>query len=83
MIRWADEPMVRSADRRIYSRRESRYIPLMADPYICSLCDKEEKDCKCDRYCCLCQGANDVRLCQDGQYYCLDCREACDFAAQY
>jgi hypothetical protein len=24
-----------------------------------------------------------VRLCQDGLYYCIDCREACDFQAQY
>lgn len=34
--------------------------------------------CKCDRYCWLCQGLYGVRLCVDGQYYCPDCREACD-----
>jgi hypothetical protein len=27
-------------------------------------------------------GAHNVRLCQDGQYYCLECREACDMQAQ-
>jgi hypothetical protein len=27
-------------------------------------------------------GQFDVRLVQDGMYYCRDCREACDFAAQ-
>ena len=39
----------------------------------------EERKCKCDRYCTLCQGSEDVRLCEDGAYYCHDCREACDF----
>ncbi len=55
----------------------------MADKFICMLCDLPEEQCKCERYCALCQGANDVRLVQDGQYYCKDCREACDFQAQY
>jgi hypothetical protein len=27
-------------------------------------------------------GAHQVRLCQDGAYYCLECREACDLQAQ-
>jgi hypothetical protein len=30
----------------------------------------------------MCQGGHDVRLCQDGMYYCLECREACDLQAQ-
>ena len=47
---------------------------------LCTLCDKPEHDCTCDRYCCLCQGHFNVRLCADGQYYCPDCREACDIA---
>ena len=55
----------------------------MADPYICFTCEKEEARCVCDKFCSLCQGENNVRLCQDGLYYCLDCREACDFQAQY
>lgn len=54
----------------------------MADKFICMQCDQPEGSCKCDRYCCLCQGEHNVRLCQDGNYYCLDCREACDFQAQ-
>ena len=54
----------------------------MADPFICSLCDKPETECKCDRYCAMCQGEHDVRLVQDGQYLCRDCREACDLQAQ-
>ncbi len=54
----------------------------MADAFICFQCDKEEARCLCDKYCNLCHGAHNVRLCQDGQYYCLDCREACDFHAQ-
>ena len=55
----------------------------MAEKFKCMLCDQEESNCKCERYCSLCQGAHQVRLCQDGMYYCLDCREACDFQAQY
>ncbi len=55
----------------------------MAEKFKCALCDQEEGSCKCERYCSLCQGAHQVRLCQDGMYYCLDCREACDFQAQY
>jgi hypothetical protein len=54
----------------------------MAEPYKCYQCEKEESRCNCDRYCSLCQGEFDVRLCQDGMYYCRDCREACDFQAQ-
>ena len=54
----------------------------MADRFICVICDKDESKCNCDKYCVLCHGAHNVRLCQDGQYYCIDCREACDFQAQ-
>jgi sulfur transfer complex TusBCD TusB component (DsrH family) len=50
--------------------------------YICSQCGKDEKQCDCDRYCCLCQGSDNVRLCEDGAYYCANCREACDYMAQ-
>ncbi len=55
----------------------------MAQAYVCAVCDLTEDRCQCDKYCCLCQGFHNVRLCQDGQYYCLDCREACDLQAQY
>jgi hypothetical protein len=55
----------------------------MAEKFLCVLCDRTEDKCPCQRYCCLCMGEHNVRLCQDGQYYCLDCREACDFQAQY
>lgn len=54
----------------------------MADNYRCSVCDLEESRCQCDKYCFMCQGGHDVRLCQDGLYYCLECREACDLYAQ-
>jgi len=50
----------------------------MAAQVFCALCDKPEHQCACDRYCCLCQSQHGVRLCVDGQYYCPDCREACD-----
>ncbi len=55
----------------------------MAEPYICSICGKTEDRCDCEpKYCILCQGMNNVRLVQDGLWYCLECREACDFQAQ-
>lgn len=54
----------------------------MAEQYRCAICDLEESRCLCERYCCLCQGQHNVRLCMDGQYYCVDCREACDLQAQ-
>lgn len=44
----------------------------------CSSCEKPEVECKCDRYCCYCQGQEHIRLAADGQYYCPECREACD-----
>jgi hypothetical protein len=45
---------------------------------VCSLCNKHETDCNCDRYCCICMGQYGIRLCLDGMYYCPDCREACE-----
>ena len=50
----------------------------MAGPVLCAVCDKPEAECKCERYCCMCQGQFGILLCIDGQYYCPDCREACD-----
>ena len=58
----------------------ARYSRGMA--FVCAQCDQEEERCKCDRFCILCQGWDSVRLCADGQYYCLNCREACDLRAQ-
>ncbi len=52
----------------------------MPERVVCVLCDKLEYECKCDRYCCICKGQDKIRLCVDGQYYCPDCREACDLA---
>jgi len=54
----------------------------MAEPYHCGVCNQEEGKCFCDKYCCLCHGGNNVRLCNDGMWYCIDCREACDLMAQ-
>ena len=45
---------------------------------VCMVCDKPERTCTCDRYCCLCKSTYGIRMCVDGQYYCQDCREACD-----
>jgi hypothetical protein len=45
---------------------------------VCSQCDKPEAQCTCTKYCSFCQAMEHVRLCDDGLYYCPDCREACD-----
>jgi hypothetical protein len=55
----------------------------MAEPFVCAICGKEEEKCDCEpKYCILCQGQHDVRLVQDGLWYCRECREACDYPAQ-
>ena len=54
----------------------------MAEKFHCNICDQEESRCQCDKYCFLCQGGHNIRLCQDGMYYCQDCREACDMYVQ-
>jgi sulfur transfer complex TusBCD TusB component (DsrH family) len=50
----------------------------MPGPVVCSQCDKDEQHCTCDKYCTICKSLERVRLCQDGLYYCPDCREACE-----
>ncbi len=50
----------------------------MPDQVVCMICDKPEYHCTCERYCCICKGQYGIRLCMDGQYYCPDCREACE-----
>jgi len=47
--------------------------------YVCMQCEMGEEKCSCEKYCCLCQSQIDVRLCQDGLFYCPPCREACDY----
>ena len=46
---------------------------------VCQQCESVESKCDCEKYCCLCQGQIDIRLCQDGLYYCPPCREASDY----
>ena len=64
-----------------YQRGETE-DDVMAEAFKCAVCDLEEVRCQCDKYCAICQGEHNVRLCQDGAYYCQDCREICDFQAQ-
>jgi hypothetical protein len=45
---------------------------------VCMQCDLPERTCTCDKFCYLCKGDFGIRLCEDGLYYCPDCREACD-----
>ncbi len=50
--------------------------------FVCMVCERPEKECTCSRYCALCQSEYGLRLCEDGQFYCPDCREACDYRPQ-
>jgi hypothetical protein len=52
----------------------------MADRFRCYVCEQFEDKCQCQKFCALCQDEYQVRLCHDGQYYCIACREACDYA---
>jgi hypothetical protein len=47
---------------------------------VCSQCDKPERNCTCEKYCCHCHSQFNVKMAVDGIYYCPDCREACDVA---
>jgi hypothetical protein len=38
-----------------------------------------EGSCQCDKFCCLCQTTENVRICEDGLMYCEPCRDACDY----
>jgi len=46
--------------------------------YRCAQCEQPESQCRCEKYCCLCQEVTEVRVCQDGLMYCVPCRDACD-----
>lgn len=70
------------ARTRIARARELRYSPAMAKEFKCMMCDLAERTCSCNKYCALCQSLYEVRLCEDGIYYCRPCREACDLQAQ-
>jgi hypothetical protein len=61
-----------------------RYIIAMSTgtgtaKYRCSQCEMPENQCECEKFCCLCQSLNHVRICADGLMYCEDCRTACDY----
>jgi hypothetical protein len=45
----------------------------------CAVCEAVEERCTCEKYCLYCLGSHEVRLVRDGYYYCLECREACDY----
>jgi hypothetical protein len=46
---------------------------------LCAQCDMPEQKCGCDKYCCSCESELNIRLCEEGLYYCADCRQACDY----
>lgn len=54
----------------------------METKFLCYQCEKEETRCDCNKYCYLCEGNSDVRLCEDGLYYCKDCRQGCGYKAE-
>jgi hypothetical protein len=61
---------------------EPGIISGMAQEYVCGICNRSEIRCECEKYCGFCQSQMGVRLCEDGQYYCQPCREACDLQVQ-
>ncbi len=65
--------------RRLHDANKRVKVRLMAQRFQCIVCDKTEDECKCPKYCALCHDDYQLRLCQDGQYYCVPCREACDY----
>jgi hypothetical protein len=42
-------------------------------------CEMPEHKCECEKFCCLCQSQIEIRLCQDGLFYCPPCRQACNY----
>ena len=50
--------------------------------FLCCVCGQPEDRCECDKHCALCHADYGVGLTKVGQYYCADCREACDFRTQ-
>jgi hypothetical protein len=59
---------------------EKRWMEDAMAENLCSACNMTEVRCQCDKYCILCKSDERVRLCQDGCYYCGDCREVCEFS---
>jgi hypothetical protein len=55
-----------------------RHVMARGQQIVCTQCDKTEEYCRCDKYCTICKGQHNVKLCADGLYYCPECREACD-----
>ena len=52
----------------------------MIREFFCTACNMTEVKCQCEKYCILCRSDVQVRLCQDGCYYCRECREVCEFS---
>lgn len=50
--------------------------------YACTVCGENEERCQCPRFCMLCSSDSDVRLCDDGCYYCDICREICGYIVE-
>ncbi len=64
------------------TRVEREIDRMFTKEFKCTVCDKPENQCTCNRYCALCHADYELRLTEDGQYYCRDCREACDYKSQ-
>lgn len=47
--------------------------------FLCMQCEMTEEKCACEKYCAFCQSQIDVRLSEDGLFYCAPCREACGY----
>ena len=56
----------------------------MPKDYVCSICDHAGTALLLHQILlAYARGLFDVRLCEDGNYYCRPCRESCDLQAQF
>jgi hypothetical protein len=70
------EPEARELDFR------TQGVAMAHSEFRCLVCNQAEEQCTCVKYCAFCYAVYAVRLTEDGQYYCADCREACDYKTQ-
>ena len=60
-------------------RTSIRGMSSVGRKFRCAQCEQLETECQCEKYCCLCQAINEIRMCDDGLMYCEPCRKACDY----
>jgi hypothetical protein len=61
---------------------ESEAFAMAYTEFKCLVCNQPENRCTCIKYCAVCKTDYRLRLTEDGQFYCADCREACGYKTQ-